>query len=249
MAPDDEQDIDLALDGEVPADPFALNTDLTSLYEDALFESEDDEEGVFDDEDDERERASPSINEGDFFDPQEHAIFIHLKKQIRAACNVASKPNLRRHALEWIFVPNQEDSKGHSFNLICRALGARAGILRARTTYQLWNAGIALASPLPFLSAAPPISLMSEVSALLGSSLAEKMARETWFWPSIPATELRANIAPANSQSYTSCLDAMISHGYIGIAASRVYFICRNPSLLSVRERNRFSFSASIYGD
>lgn len=229
-------------------DPFALNAGLSKLYEDELFtEDEYDEEEP--DGGQGGQHSTPAINEGDFLDPAEHAIFIHLKKQIRVACNVASKPANRRKAAEWIFVPNEEDAAGHSFELICRALGARPGVLRARTIYQLWNAGITLPEPLPFLSATPPVSLMSEVSALVGSTVPEKMARESWFWPSIPATELRSKMANVNSKTYTACMEAMIAHGYIGISASRVYFICRNPSLLTSRERNRFSFSASIYGD
>jgi len=238
------QDQPLDADFGIPDDPFAMIDGLAAFVEEV-----DDE----DDEDDEEFRrqqrdAGPSINEGDFVLPEQQYLFKRLKTRIRQACNVNSKANVRKLALEWIFVPSQKDAANIEFGPACQALGARPIVMQARTMHQLWRASIQLSDPLPFLSIPPPISLMSEIEAKIDTRLAPDLAREIWFWPSIPAITLRAKFANTPIEQYRASLDGLIAEGYVAVSSARAYFISRNPTILSKAARERFSFSSAIYG-
>lgn len=233
------------LPDEIPEDPFALNFGLSEAMASDLDDQDDDGYDPF-----EAERSStPEINEGDYLDPAVHAIFVRLKKHVRDACNVNAKREPRTRALEWIFVPSTRDSMSLEFNPVCIALGGRPSLIRARAQHQLWKANILLTEPLPFLSATMPESIMSEISAQIGPGLPEGLARETWFWPSIPTMELRAKFPKASNQQYQTSLESLMAAGYVAISAGRVYFITRNPTIMSKAARNRFSFAGAVYGD
>lgn len=233
------------LPDEIPDDPFALNRGLSEAIAADPEERDDDGYDPF-----EAERANtPEINEGDYLDPAVHAIFVRLKKHVREACNVNTKRDPRVRALEWIFVPSTRDSMSLEFNPICIALGGRPSLVRARAQHQLWKANILLTDPLPFLSATMPESIMSEISAQIGPGLPESLARETWFWPSIPTMELRAKFPKSTNQQYQTALESLMAAGYMAISAGRVYFITRNPTIMSKAARNRFSFAGAVYGD
>lgn len=239
----DDEAYDELLD-DIPSNPseaFLLNSGLSEVY-DADIEANGDSEGIEAD-----KNSTPSISDGDFLDPEQHLTFVRLKKHIRDACNTNSRGDARKKAIEWIFVPGALDSKRIDFDKACRFLGARPDVVRVRTAHQLWKANIMLADPLPFLSHPPPISLMSEIATLLGHNPAVAMAREAWNWPSIPVAELRAKFADTPGPKYQAALEGLMAEGYLAIASARVYFIGRNPSLLSKGARERFSFSGSLY--
>ena len=243
-----EQDMDEEWMDEIPDDPFELNAGLEETYSSDC-DGEDDDDETPEDFLHQDKPSTPSISEGDFGDPALRYIFKRLKDRIRQACNVNAKRATRQLALEWIFVPNQSDAVGIDFDSACRALGGRPIVVRARTMHQLWRANIMLAEPLPFLAAVPPVSLISEISALIGPGLPEDIAREAWRWPSIPATALRAKFSDAPMTKYQAALESLSANGYVAIASGRVYFISRNPTIMSKSARNRFAFSSAIYGD
>ncbi len=241
----DLMDTGFALGSSIPSDPFAFNEGIESL-----FGEEDDDldlgpEGAPAPDD----SYTPSIDEGDFLDPAQRFIFKRLKASIRAACNVNSKPAERSRALDWICIQSTKDADGIEFEPACRALGGRPVVIRARTMHQLWKANIMLNEPLPFLAAIPPRSIMSEISSLVGPGLPVDMAREIWYWPSIPGEELRAKFADVSQREYEAALGSLDANGYIAIAFARIYFISRNPTIMGVSGRNRFEFAHSIYGD
>jgi hypothetical protein len=240
------EDEDGKADDFIPDNPFDFVSD-NAIYED-------DDDGGFEDEEHgvaviEKDVYTPSISEGDFLDPAQRFLFTQLKAHIRAACNVNSKPAAREKALEWIFVPSTSDKDALEFDPVCVALGGRPGVVRARTMHQLWRANIILNQPLPFLASLPPSSILSEIGALVGPGLAYKMAREIWFWPSIPAEVLRTKFGSAGERDYQAALVSLDANGYIGIAYGRLYFISRNPTILGTTSRGRFQFASSFYGD
>lgn len=232
-------------DTEIPFDPFALNDAEAEFWADDAdgFEVEGDPNVASPD------TYTPAIDEGDFLDPAQRFLFKRLKQAIRDACNVNSKVVDRTRALEWIFVPETRDKDSLQFDMSCRALGARPVIVRARTMHQLWKANIMLSAPLPFLAAIPPQSLMSEIDARIGPGVPGDLAREIWYWPSIPAESLRAKFADVPDRAYHAAMTSLDALGYTAIAFGRVYFISRNPTIMAISGRNRFEFAVSIYGD
>lgn len=238
---DDDDD---SLPDAIPDDPFALNGQLAEACE---ADRSEDDDGYDPFESD--KATTPEISEGDFIDPAQHFLFKHLKKHIRDACNVNAKRDARNRALEWLFVPSKADIDGIEFGPTCAVLGARPNVVRARTQHQLWKANILLSDALPFLAVGAPASLMSEIGIHIGPGLAEGIARESWFWPSIPAMELREKFAATSNKHYQAALESLTALGYLAIAAGRIYFISRNPMILSKAARNRFSFASAIHGD
>lgn len=193
---------------------------------------------------------TPAIDEGDFLDPAQRFLFKLLKTHIRSACNVNSRDAERAKALEWIFVPGTSDKDSIEFDPCCLALGGRPVVIRARTMHQFWQASILLKHPLPTLAAIPPSSIMSEIRAIIGPGLAESMARDIWYFPSIPLEILRAKYATkASDKEYQTALENLDANGYIATLSARAYFISRNPALLTQGARNRFQFSTSILED
>lgn len=238
----DADDDDYGFTGD---DPFGVKSGLNGVNEES--DSDEDEGDAGDVVADSHE--TPSIDEGDFLDPAQHFLFVRVKQRIREACNVNSKPAPRAKALQWIFVPGEKDSKGIDFDHACLALGARPDVVRTRTSHQLWKANILLSRPLPFLSHPPPLALMSEIATLLGPNTPGQVAREAWFWPSIPALDLRHRFPEVSSDKYRAVVDGLTAEGYLAISAGRVYFVGRNPSLLGKAGRERFAFSNSIVTD
>lgn len=228
---------------EIPDTPFGMSAGLDEIN------AADSDAGGEDGDLDETKNNTPSIDEGDFIDPYQHKIFVRLKRHIRDACNTNSKHDARLHALEWIFVPSHKDSLKFEFDQCCLALGSRPSVMRARTAHQLWKANILLSEPLPFLSHPPPLTLVSEIEAKVGPGLPADLAREVWYWPSIPLTDLREKYKEAPLLKYQSALDGLLAEGYVAVAAGRAYFVSRNPSQLGKAARNRFSFSASMFGE
>jgi hypothetical protein len=233
-------------DSGIPRNPFAFQRGIEEFIADDV-----DEYGIEGDVEiaPPPDATTPSIDEGDFLDPAQRFLFKRLKNHIRHACNVNSKANERSRAIDWIFVPSTRDSDSLEFEPVCRALGARPMIVRARVMHQFWKANIMLNEPLPFLASIPPPPLMSEVSSLVGPGLPLEMAREIWYWPSIPGEVLRAKFSEVASLAYQAALASLEANGYIAMAFGRIYFISRNPTIMDVRVRNRFTFAGSIYGD
>lgn len=231
--PDDDE-------SEIPDDPCAFNSGLASVIE--ADEGADDEQGEVTPDD----ATTPSIDEGDFVDPAMHFLFRILKKHIREACNVNSKPAPRDKAMEWVFVPGTKGESGVEFEAACRALGARPDVVRIRVEHQLWKRGVVLSKELPFLSVPFPVALVSEIEATIGAGEAADIAASAWRWPSVPVMTLRNLYKDVNDGAYKGMLSALIEEGYLGITAARAYFIGRNPAKLSRAARDRFSFSASI---
>ena len=243
FAPEIEDDDDA--DCYMGDDPFHVTSGLFEINEadDDPEESEDAGDVAPD------SHQTPGIDEGDFLDPAQHFLFVRLKQHIRDACNVNSKPAVRVKALEWVFLPGESDSKGLDFDRTCLALGARPDVMRTRTAHQLWKANILLSAPLPFLAHPPPLALMSEIATVLGHDAPGKIAREVWYWPSIPVLDLRQRFSHVTSEKYRATLDGLTAEGYLAISAGRVYFVGRNPSLLPKAARERFAFSNSIVTD
>lgn len=232
-------------DMDVPCDPFMMNDAEAEFWADDA----DDFEVEGDPNDAVKETYTPSIDEGDFLDPAQRFLFKRLKQRIREACNVNSKTRERDRALEWIFVPETKDKESLVFDMTCRALGARPLVIRARTMHQLWKANIMLREPLPFLTAIPPQSLMSEIDARIGPGVPGDIAREIWYWPSIPVEVLRAKFVAVNDVKYHAAMASLDALGYTAISFGRVYFISRNATIMAIGGRNRFEFATSIYGD
>lgn len=243
--PDYEGDDDDDVGEGFPTDPWALNEGMEEyLVEDGEgFAANGDVDQPKD------ESYTPSIDAGDFLDPAQRFLFKRLKARIRSACNVNSKAAERSRALDWIFVQGTKDAQGIEFDPACRALGARPVIVRARTMHQLWLANVMLNEPLPFLAAIPPVSLISEIATVIGPGIPVEMAKEIWYWPSIPAEALRFKFSDVPTREYQSALASIEANGYVAISFARIYFISRNPMLLGIGGRNRFEFARSIYAE
>lgn len=188
----------------------------------------------------EKHLETPRINEEDFLEGAEREAFIRVRKGIRLACNVNSHAKDREAAVNWVFVPSQEDEDGLTFGVCCRALGIRDYLLQVRLQYQFFHSCIMLPNPLPFLSVTIPPGICSEIMYHLGGGVLP-IAKDIWDWPGF-----RADLLKRRHQD-TPALDAKLrdleARGYIAMSHGFWFFTGRNPDLLTPGQRRSFRWS------
>ena len=225
----------------------AEDTEGDDGFENAFFSGIDLEEEAAD----HRPLEAP-VNASDFGDPRLQFVFERTKENIRTACKVNTKPGPRKNALRWIFVPGSPDKYSLEFELCCTAMGARPLVLRARTQYQLWKAGIVLPEPLDLLSVSLPHAFTSAIMTIIGLGACVGLADMIWSWPGISGVFLRKrsqDILGLDEQGYRMALRELMANGFVASGHACLYFIARNPDLMTAAQLRRFSFSRSIHGD
>lgn len=190
------------------------------------------------------DRPNTAIDDVDFDDPTSMYLIQMLRRHVRDACNVNSREEARRRALEWMFVPGRTDQDGLEFEPLCLALCARPTIVRARTMQQMWRAGIILEEPLPEWAVDLPADFVSEIEARIGYGTPVDVARQIWRHPSIP---IGALLAEGNAQDIGRALRALDAEGCVAAAHMRLYYVTRNPERMPLAVLRRFSFARSIH--
>lgn len=226
-------------------DPWAMAAAMPELprFDDSLL-NEDESSPNYD--------PRPAIAEvtEDDWDPDLVPIFTVLKKMIRQAVNVNTKPGPREKALRWVFQPNLPGPHGLDFGSACAVFGTRPFVIQARTLHQLWVSNIPLRRPLPDGADSLPMCLQSEIRTRMGSE-ALPAARMIWDWPGIRADILMEQLSTPYPLSKT--LDRVLlnleENGYIACSTGFWYFTSRNFNTMTPAYRRAFSWGPSFYGE
>lgn len=205
-------------------------------------------EGVLAEEADAR-AATPEITEDDW-DPEIFPIVNVLKRMVRQAVNVNTKPVPREKALRWIFQSDLPGPHGLDFKSACLVLGARPYVVQARAQHQLWISNIPLRRALPDGADTLPHAISTEIRARLGSE-ALFAARTIWDWPGIRADVLQDVIWNyyLERKSIDRVMLNLEQNGYVACAAGFWYFISRNFETMTTTYRRRFSWGPSFFGE
>lgn len=185
------------------------------------------------------------------FDPDSTEYFVFMS--IFSAINYAlgkrppGKPgkkaskhqNLQELALEWLFVPNEQDSNGLSFDLGCASLDARPNLIRTRLHFEFYKRMMS-GFRLPFLSCRLPDRFRLEGRGVAGD-LGEDMLSELWMQPGYRADLFREIIAPSNDGQFNAALDGLDANGNLAIKNGLVYFTGRNP--ITMKFGSRFNWT------
>ena len=188
--------------------------------------------------------VSISITEYDFLEGAEREAFLTLKRQARLLCNVNSHADERIKAMDWMFIPSQQDADGFTLDLCCEALEGRPDLLRIRSHFQFYKMGLLLPEPMPFMAVPAPDAIVNEVMYHVGEDAAD-MVRLAWMKPSIRVDMLRGEMG-MEAVEFTQSLEELLARGYVAVAGGHVYFSGRNPDLLDEVARARFDWSRQI---
>lgn len=241
-------------DADEPADPDALNALFqqavqgaksvfsefgeTGLFVENLF-------GEFGETDG---RDTPEVTEEDF-EPEDWPIFFALRTHMRALVARRSPPSQRMRHLRWMMTP-LVDKDGLRFDDACEALMSRPVVVRTRALYHLWLNGIEIDERLPALQVPLPRFLVHEIGdhpAIGRIANIVDVARIVWRLPGLPIEAVMAEAIASGIDSPAPAFAALEDYGYVGKTLSgRVYFLTRNPSLMSLRMRTNFSWARAL---
>ena len=191
--------------------------------------------------------AIAEVTEDDWA-PELQQIFVILKKMIRDAVNVNTKPRPREHALRWLFVPDCPGPLGLDFLDTCGVFATRPLVLHTRILHQLWIGNIPLREPLPDEAAGLPMTLASEIQIRMGAE-ALSFARMIWRWPGIRADELKKQFPFEDPLLMQRAMNNLEANGYIALRMGFWYFISRNFEMMTPAYRRTFSWAQSFIGD
>lgn len=191
--------------------------------------------------------AIAEVTEDDWA-PELQQIFVILKKMIRDAVNVNTKPRPREQALRWLFVPDCPGPHGLDFLDTCGVFSTRPLVLHTRILHQLWIGNIPLREPLPDEAAGLPMTIASEIQIRLGAE-ALPFARMIWRWPGIRADELKKQFIFEDAQLMQRAMNNLEANGYVALRMGFWYFISRNFEMMTPAYRRTFSWAQSFIGD
>ena len=184
----------------------------------------------------------------DAFDPDspEYFIFMSIFSAINYAIGkrhpgkrTTRRQDLQELALEWLFVPNQQDSNGLSFDLGCASLDVRPNLIRTRLHFEFYKRMMS-GFRLPFLSCRLPDRFRLEGQGVAGD-LGEDILSELWTQPGYRADLFKVVIAPENEEQFNLAIDGLDANGNLAIKSGLMYFTGRNP--LTMKFGARFNWA------
>lgn len=191
------------------------------------------------------EEAGPRIDDEDFLEGPERAAFLALKAAVRAATNVNSSVPARTKAMEWLFVPDTDDTQHLTCRLCCQGLGIRESVFHARLMFQFYKNSVC-PPPLPFLAVPIPSWFVGEIVYHVGDG-GLTIAKVLWDQPGFRADLLRTRFAEMNIKSFDMAMDALESRGFVAIKSGCWFFTGRNPTILaSLQAQRRFTWSSEM---
>ncbi|MBK6616117.1 hypothetical protein [Ottowia sp.] len=172
-----------------------------------------------------------SFSEEDFEGPQRDA-FILIRHHKNLLFGASSKPADQWRAIDWFFT---YVDNGHepTFDLACRAFGARIDVVRLRIHYEFFLRWFSSPIDFPFETVPVPDIIAGEV-AYIGGEAGQRLASAAWVRPGIRTADLLA--AAGTSREYTAAL-AQLEDKLILCQQSEGYWYLtgRNPYLLRQR--------------
>jgi hypothetical protein len=170
-----------------------------------------------------------SFSEEDFEGPQRDA-FVLIRHYKNLLFGAASKPEDQWKAIDWFFTL-QDDGKA-TFDVACRAFGARIDVVRLRIHYEFFLRWFVVPVDFPFLTVSVPDIVAGEI-AYIGGEPGQELARACWNRPGITTTKL-LEIAGTDKETLSAL--ARLEDKFI-LSQQEEHWYCtgRNPYLLRQR--------------
>lgn len=185
-----------------------------------------------------------SFSEEDFEEgPQRHA-FIIIKSFKKKLFGTDADGRARWEAIEWFFTL-QDNGRDPTFDLCCRALSARVGVLRLRIHYEFylrwWISPVAF----PFMTVPVPDLIDGEVAFVAGEE-GRDLATMAWNRPGIGTDDLLSvcGDTPDTRRALSRLDDKLLLCEQDG----HWYLTGRNPYLLRKRLEERRGISIASLG-
>lgn len=172
-----------------------------------------------------------SFSEEDFEGAQRSA-FILIRHYKNLLFGASSKAKDQWKAIDWFFTLT-DDGVEPTFDLCCRAFGARIDVVRLRIHYEFFLRWTVMPCDFPFMTVPVPDIIAGEV-AYIGGDAAQRLAHIAWNRPGIKTKEL---LALAGNTSATTSALAQLEDKLILCQQSEGfwYLTGRNPFLLRQR--------------
>lgn len=230
-----EWDDEIDLEG---FDPFALDN--------AHAIAPDRDEEV--DDDDARERDAQALKIDAEWEDERQEIAQEIMRQNLRALILRDRPVKEvDDATTWLYVPGIADKAGRTYDLLCRALGANPDVVRAYAMYSMWRAGIVGSGALHPSAVDLPEIFSGEIKIKMRAIAPMAIAEAMWHWPGITASTLWS-ASGIEREEGVRWLMALEAEGYAAASFGRWYFVGRNPSIMTVAQRRKFSYARSVAG-
>ena len=171
-----------------------------------------------------------SFSEEDFEGAQKNA-FILIRHYKNLLFGAASKAKDQWKAIDWFFTLTDDGSA--TFDLACRAFGARMDVVRLRIHYEFFLRWVVIPCDFPFMTVPVPDIIAGEV-AYIGGDAGQRLANIAWNRPGITTAEL---LSLAGNNDATGSALAQLEDKLILCQQSEGfwYLTGRNPYLLRQR--------------
>jgi hypothetical protein len=170
-----------------------------------------------------------SFSEEDFEGPQRDA-FVLIRHYKNLLFGASSKPEDQWKAIDWFFTV-QDDGKA-TFDVACRAFGARIDVVRLRIHYEFFLGWKVVPQDFPFLTVPVPDLISGEIAYIAGEQ-GHRLAHSCWNRPGIKTAQLLA-IAGTDKETVAALL--RLEDKFI-LSQKEDHWWCtgRNPYLLRQR--------------
>ena len=171
-----------------------------------------------------------SFSEDDFEGAQKNA-FILIRHYKNLLFGASSKAKDQWKAIDWFFTLT--DDGAATFDLACRAFGARIDVVRLRIHYEFFLRWVVIPCDFPFMTVPVPDIIAGEV-AYIGGEPGQRLANIAWNRPGIGTAEL---LSLAGNNDATGSALAQLEDKLILCQQSEGfwYLTGRNPYLLRQR--------------
>jgi hypothetical protein len=170
-----------------------------------------------------------SFSEEDFEGPQRDA-FVLIRHYKNLLFGASSKSEDQWKAIDWFFTV-QDDGKA-TFDVACRAFGARIDVVRLRIHYEFFLGWKVVPQDFPFLTVPVPEIIAGEIAYIAGE-VGHDLARACWNRPGIRTAQL---LGICGSDKQTIAALSRLEDKFI-LSQKEDHWWCtgRNPYLLRQR--------------
>lgn len=150
-------------------------------------------------------------------------------EEIKNIINPNTDETTREKAIEWVFVPNQDNEDGVTFNLCCEANQIRPALLQLRTQYECFLKNIIFQNPLPFMAIGIPDYFELKIFGYFLNEDAQIVANAIWAMPGIRADILIRSLPNIDKDFIISCTKKLEEEGILSLNTGHWFFTGINP--------------------
>lgn len=170
-----------------------------------------------------------SFSEEDFEGAQRDA-FVLIRHYKNLLFGAASKPEEQWKAIDWFFTL-VDDGKA-TFDIACRAFGARIDVVRLRIQYEFFLRWTVVQTDFPFMTVPVPDLIDGEIAYIAGDQ-GQELARVAWNRPGISTSMLLERVG--TDKATLAALARLEDKFILCQQEDHWYLTGRNPYLLRQR--------------